>query len=295
MPWRAATPSIMTSLVQALKSGPVLVMDGAMGTEIMRRKKLRSPVLCEPFNSDEPDLIRAIHQSYVDVGADVVLTNTFQANVFAVTRSDRRTALRPLWERAVELARSVRPRFVLGDIGPLRNNRPQTIDAMRSACVGVDGMLLETWSSTDGLRRFVVRTALPALVSFTFRRCKPIRTFCDLAPEHCAHVAARVGVVAIGANCGEEIGVDEMVEIIGRFRSMCDLPIFVKMNAGSAPRRGRCYPFTPAMMGEAVEALLEAGVCMIGGCCGTTPDHIRKIREVVDRHNAKRHNVYCGR
>jgi 5-methyltetrahydrofolate--homocysteine methyltransferase len=96
--------------------------------------------------------------------------------------------------------------------------------------------------------------------------------------------------VAIGANCGKEIDMDDMVRIVERYRSACDLPIFVRPNAGT-PKRTRSgwrYPRTPAAMAAGLPALLEAGVTMVGGCCGTTPEHIRAFRKVVDAWNQRR-------
>jgi 5-methyltetrahydrofolate--homocysteine methyltransferase len=123
------------------------------------------------------------------------------------------------------------------------------------------------------------------LVSFTFHRTKDLVTFKGIPPEHCAREARRYGAAAIGANCGKEIGMDDMLEIVKRYRDVCDLPIFVRPNAGSPTKKGWRYPRTPATMAAALPALLEAGIAMVGGCCGTTPDHIRQFRLVVDEWN----------
>jgi methionine synthase I (cobalamin-dependent) len=153
---------------------------------------------------------------------------------------------------------------------------------------------LETWSSLDDLKRFVDRrdsASLPLLVSFTYHRTKDLMTIQGVRPEACAREAERYGAVAIGANCGKEIGMEDMLEIVKRYRSVCELPIFVRPNAGTPTQgsgrlRSRLrYPRSPSTMAAALPALLEAGIAMIGGCCGTTPEHIAQFRAVVDEWN----------
>lgn len=271
----------MQDFISALCSGKVLVMDGAMGTEIMRRAGQ-----CV----DDAGLINTIHRDYVDAGADVVLTNTFQANpVELAKRGDERT-LHSIWDAAIRLAKAGRPRFVLADIGPIEKLTVEIAAQVLAECVDVDAVLLETLSSLVELKGFVDRRRndrLPVLVSFTFHRTKALMTFQGISPEHCAREAQRYGASAIGANCGKEIGMDDMLEIVKRYRGACDLPIFVKPNAGTPLRSGLRYPRTPIAMAAALMPLLEAGIAMIGGCCGTTPEHIREFRAVVDEWNRR--------
>jgi 5-methyltetrahydrofolate--homocysteine methyltransferase len=281
----------MNDLVARLRSGEVLVMDGAMGTELIRLSGSKSVRFNERFNLTNPNLVRSIHAGYVAAGADVLLTNTFQANLVALAQGGLDKQLHAIWEAAIRLAREATPRFVLADVGPISNCTTDIVDVVLAECVGVDGVLLETWTSFDALAWFAKRCKLPLLVSFTFRRLASqgfgvphpwasLETFDGAAPEECAREAARLGITAIGATCGEAIGMNDMVEIAQRFRSACALPIFVKPNAGT-PTDGR-YPLTVQAMATGVSELLRAGVAMIGGCCGTTAEHVRAIRAAVE-------------
>src|SRR6266542_2394769 len=111
----------MSDLVTALRSGTVLVMDGAMGTEILRLTRSASMGCSEAYNLGDGDLVRSIHRSYHDAGADVLLTNTFQANPAALARCDLAEQQHAIWQAAIRLAHvnHPRPAFVLADIGPV--------------------------------------------------------------------------------------------------------------------------------------------------------------------------------
>jgi 5-methyltetrahydrofolate--homocysteine methyltransferase len=270
----------MSDFVKALRSGKVLVMDGAMGTEL-RRVSGRS---YKPRHTPSLRLVRMVHSSYTRLGIDVLLTNTFQS-----LYSD-------FWRVAVENARRAhpKPRFILADVGPITKVTRKIAADIFADSMGLDGVLLETWSSCHSLKSFTIakRSALPVLVSFTFVHGPggELVTFGGVSPEACARAARRCGAVALGANCGKEIDMDDLLRIVERYRSACDLPIFVRPNAGTPrlTRAGWRYPRTPAAMAAGLPALLEAGVTMVGGCCGTTPEHIRAFREVVDAWNRGR-------
>ena len=283
----------MADLVTTLGSGTVLVMDGAMGTELRRLAHTPSFEYGEAHNLNDPELVRSTHRSYLDAGADVLLTNTFQANPVTLARHGDEYHHHGIWQAAIRLACVDPPlaHYVLADIGPIDDLTVDIAASVLAECVDVDGILLETWSSLDDLKKFVDRrsaASLPLLVSFTFHRAKDLVTIQGISPEHCAREAQRYGAAAIGTNCGKEIGMDDMVEIVRRYRAVCDLPIFVRPNAGTPSKKGLRYPRTPATMAAGLPALLDAGVAMIGGCCGTTPEHIRQFRRVVDEWNSGR-------
>lgn len=279
----------MSDFLSQLRSGRTLLMDGAMGTQLQFLLGRSRIECCERFNLQQPDLVRTIHRSYVDAGADVLLTNTFQANPTALYRQGHQDGLderfHEIWSDAIQLVRSIHPRFVLADIGPVENCTWDAAAELMDKCVNVDGILLETWSSLDDFRRFADQRStdsLPLLVSFTFHRTHDLMTFVGATPEDCAAAAARFGASALGANCGKEIGMTDMLEIVKRYRKACDLPVFVKPNAGSPSKTGLSYPRTPNAMAAALLPLLEEGVAMVGGCCGTTPEHMRRFRDVLD-------------
>ena len=280
----------MNPFVTALRSGKVLLMDGAIGTEILRLMRTMVVGRFEQINLFDRELVRSIHRSYLDAGADVLLTNTFQTNPVALGRCGVENHHHQIWQVAIKLAHldHPRPHYTLADVGPIENLTPEIVAAILEECVGVDGILLETWSSLEALMHFVDRpraAALPLLVSFTFHRTGDLMTFTGARPEDCARAAQRYGAVALGVNCGKEIGMTDMAEIVRRYREVCDLPIFVRPNAGSPSKSGWRYPRTPETMAAALLPLLEAGAAMVGGCCGTTPDHIRAFRDVVDAWN----------
>lgn len=272
-----------------LQSGKVLLMDGAMGTEVRRR--CETPLdCCEHANLTDAPLVCGIHRDYMDAGADVLLTNTFQANRPALAPHGLGDARHAIWLAALELARAPRPRFVLADIGPIDNLTDEIAAELLGEAECADGVLLETWTSHDDLARIAQarREAMPPmLVSFTFMRDGKNRlvTFANQTPEECARAARSHGVVALGANCGKDIGMADMIEIVSRFHDACDLPIFVRPNAGT-PVNG-AYPHSPEQMAEELPDLLDAGVAMIGGCCGMTPDHVWRFRMALDAWNEK--------
>ena len=279
----------MGDFVTALRSGKVLVMDGAMGTEILRRVNATALEASEAYNLGNPGLIRSIYRSYLDAGADVLLTNTFQANPVALARRGLEKQFHDIWQAALDFAHldHSRRHYVLADVGPIEKLTAKIATRVLAECVGVDGILLETWSSLDALKRFADRPGTALFVSFTFHRTNDLTTFLGSKPEDCANAALKYGAVGLGANCGKEIGMEDMLEIVRRYRAVCDLPIFVRPNAGTLTKRGWRYPRTPQTMAAALLPLLEAGVAMIGGCCGTTPEHIRAFRDVVNAWNRR--------
>src|SRR5262249_1344370 len=132
----------------------------------------------------------------------------------------------------------------------------------------------------------------PLLLSLTYFRndAGKLTTYSGHAPEWFAERATSYGVSALGVNCGRDIDMDDIIEIIRRYRKVTDLPLFARPNAGTPQQvDGRwVYPHTPEKMAARLPELLEAGVCMVGGCCGTTPKHIAAFRPVVDAWNRQR-------
>jgi 5-methyltetrahydrofolate--homocysteine methyltransferase len=282
----------MPHLWEALHSGRVLLMDGAMGTEL-QRAGIRDDECYEGWNLTRPDTVRAIHQAYVDAGARCLLTNTFQANPTALGRHGLHHQLTAINRAAVEIARSVRgpAPFVLGDIGPFAPSSLDTACQLVESLGAADGLLLETCSDLNNLATVLkacrsVRPgeSLPVLFSLTFRR-----TATGHLPEAYARSVRSDGLTALGVNCGREIGMDEVIKIVRRYRQVTDLPLFARPNAGTPTRIGGQwhYPHTPEQMAARLPAVLEAGVAMVGGCCGTTPEHIAAFRPVIDDWNAR--------
>jgi len=282
---------------QALHSGRVLVMDGAMGTQL-QRAGLGEGECCEEWNLTHPDRVLAIHRAYVEAGAEVLLTNTFQANPAALAKHGLAGKLETLCQAAVHLARKAcgQQGFVLGDIGPWEGG--DDLSRMIRALDGVDGLVLETLAdprAVGHLAKMVSDHQQPllylALASFAYQRTQAgeLRTLEGLAPEAVARLALEYGVHGLGVNCGRDISMDDMIEIVRRYRTVTNLPLFARPNAGTPNKvDGRwVYPRTPEQVAAKLPELLETGAAMVGGCCGTTPEHIAAFRQVIDEMNKR--------
>jgi methionine synthase I (cobalamin-dependent) len=288
-------------LLEALRSDRVLLMDGAMGTEL-RRLGLKPPGRPEDWNVEQPDAVRTVHRGYTQAGAEVLLTNTFQANPIAL--ADRPASLADTLHSGLGLAAEFAGpvRFILLDVGPMmsRDGRefpePQLLRRVvgpASKSNSIDGILLETCST--GRVRFAVNrcrdAGLPLLLSLTFANDgSKIISHDGHAPEWFAERAADWGADALGVNCGREISMGDCAQIVRQYRTATDLPLFARPNAGTPLREGDAwiYPRSPMAMAAELPQLLEAGASMVGGCCGTTPAHILAFRAVVDAWNGHR-------
>jgi 5-methyltetrahydrofolate--homocysteine methyltransferase len=292
----------MPSFLETLRSGRVLLMDGAMGTEL-QRAGIGENEWYEMWNLRHPEKVSAIHRAYVGGGAEVLLTNTFQANVGRFVSDPVEKA----HQAGVSLARAVAGPdcFVLHDMGPFAEYSHRLSSFLTATSVpqfGADALLLETCSDTLGLANALQcrqkawlrskGSGLPVLFSWTFQRNSDgsICTFHGQLMENCARMASEFEIAALGVNCGRDIGMDETVEVIRCYRQVTDLPLFARPNAGTPTQVGDrwVYPLTPEKMAERLPELLEAGVSMVGGCCGTTPEHIAAMRPIVNAWNRKR-------
>jgi len=284
----------MADFLQALRLGRVLLMDGAMGTELQRAGLVEGECP-ELWNLIHPEQVAAIHQAYVKSGAEMLVTNTFQANPGSFARCGIRDRLSMVQKSAIRLAREAAgsERFVLFDIGPFSREAAQeaAAGALEAALAEQpDALLIETCSDLAAVvpvlecRQHLGSSAssLPVLLSWTFRsgRDGSLSTICGDTPTNCAAKSRNLELAALGANCGRDIGMEEMIQILRQFRQQTDLPLFARPNAGSPERRGDrwVHPRSPAEMASRVSELVEAGTVMVGGCCGTTPDHIAAFR-----------------
>ena len=255
-------------------------MDGAMGTEL-QRADLAAGECPELWNLTHPDRVAAIHRAYVDAGAECVLTNTFQANEKALARYGMADRLDTIIHAALHLARAAAgpDRYVIGDIGPMENPRPEAAQRLLEVFSPADAILLETWSDVPSAELFLkaaCRANQPVLVSFTFLHSDPsggFRTFKGSPPEACARAAKDHGAAAVGVNCGKELTFDDIAVVLRRYRTVTDMPLLARPNAGTPARghNGCVYPHRPEDMAAQLPRLLDVGLAMIGGCCGTTP------------------------
>ncbi len=292
----------MNKFLEALNSGKILLSDGAMGTELQKRG-LPSGACPEEFNISHPEIIKDIHRDYFLAGSDIVETNTFGANRARLKLHGFENRVKEFCIAAAQLAKSVCPdgKFVAGSMGPtgelleplgtLPENEAYDIFAEQASALeegGVDVLYIETMmapeEATTAVRAAKENTKLPVVASMTFELGNAgLRTMWGIDVKTAAEKYAEAGADVIGANCGK--GFDEMIAIIKELRPLTKKPIIAQANAGIPEwiHGMSVYTETPEVIAPKAEELIKAGVNIIGGCCGTGPDHIKKIKEILDR------------
>ena len=287
-------------LLEALESR-VLLMDGATGTMLLGRGLL--PQACiDAANLDQPAVVRALHEEYIAAGADIIETNTFGANRIRLARYGLEGRVRDVNFAAVRLARGAReiqgqPVFIAGSIGPtgqrLAPDGPLSPGEARAAFSeqiqallegGVDLLQFETFQSLAELREGIeaarALTDLPIVASMTYQ--EDGHTLAGDTPADVAKALAALGVLALGVNC--VVGPQGAIGVVEQLARATDLPLVAQPNAG-LPRmiEGRAhYPATPQYFGESTQRLVAAGARIVGGCCGTTPEHIRAMHVALN-------------
>ena len=279
-------------LFALLRSGPLLA-DGGMGTSLI---DLGAPVdgCFEALNVSDPDLVESVHRGFVDAGARLVLTNTFGGNRFRLERHGVPDKVAEYNRAAVAPARRSGAEVVGGSVGPLgvrlapygRVRSEEAFAAYREqvaalVTAGVDLLVIETQTDLREMEQALAaaREAAPALavvVSATYT--KDDRTLLGSTPEQVATRLVELGADAIGVNCGE--GPAQVLRVVRATTPYAGgLPIFARPNAGGPTAVGGrfVYPARPDYVGELAHALLEEGVAVIGGCCGTGPLHTSAI------------------
>ncbi len=221
------------------------------------------------------------------------MTNTFQANPLALARRGLASQLDGILSAAVELARDAGAKLVLGSIGPSEDS--SSLGRIASRFSGVDGVLLETWSTRDAVaaaqRLRDKLSEIPVFLSFAFigfpnTDREPFLQD-GTSPREVAALAQRSGISGLGLNCGREIGVQQARQIVRAYRQATDLPLLMRLNAGTPEKIdwGWLYPGQPADMAVGVAGLVREGVAMVGGCCGMTPAHIGALAPFVKEWN----------
>ena len=287
------------AILDALKKHRVLVSDGAMGTELS--KAGLEPGECpEAWNETHPDAVRAIAKSYFDAGSDMVLTNTFGASRFKLAKFDLADRAVDLVSAGVRLAKEAAPEggMVAVSIGPTGEfmaplgtvTEEETTEAFAqearaAADAGADGACVETMSALDETTcavRAAKAAGLCTLATLSFSKGPAgYRTMMGVSPEDAARALAEAGADVVGTNCG--VPVDDVIEIVKAMRAVTDKPILVHVNAGLPQLVDGKTVFVddPEALAAHALALHEAGADIIGGCCGTTPEHIRAIAEAL--------------
>jgi methionine synthase / methylenetetrahydrofolate reductase (NADH) len=294
------------SFAEHVASRPLL-FDGAMGTLLFSRGVPQRSSLDELVET-RPDLIGAIHREYIDAGADAIETNTFGANRIRLAPFGLAARAARLNRRGAQIAREARDVagrevLVAGSIGPLgaavrgpeRPKRPEVEAAFREQVEGlleggVDLLVFETFSDLEDLLTGVevgrALCDLPIVAEMTFG--EDLVAIDGTTPQTAATALATAGVDAVGVNCG--VGPIVCLDAVGQMgRPSRGLARSIMPNAGLPQRiEGQfVYAAGPSYFGDAVERFLGAGARIIGGCCGTTPEHVHAMRQALDRAIAR--------
>jgi len=288
---------------EELKALPPLCTDGAWGTELMKLGGKPGEVK-EFWNVSAPDKVLKVARAYVDAGSKVILTNTFSANrvvleghgasgrVAELNRAGAEISKRAAEGRAYVFA-SVGPTGKMVSTGELSPSAAEEVFAEQAAALaagGADAICVETQSDLEearaALRGCLKACSIPVGVTFTFDSGKDKdRTMMGVTVEQAWEMARAGGAGFVGANCG--LGIEGYIPVAKRFAACGkDLPIWIKGNAGkpeAGPDGKTLYKATPRVYADAVGPLLEIGVRFMGGCCGSSPDHIRAMAEALDR------------
>ncbi len=279
----------------------VLVLDGAMGT-LLQERGLRAGGSPEEMNLNAAAVVEGVHREYADAGADILVTNTFGGSRVKLAHYGLEKQVSEINRAGVEIARRAAgsERLVAASIGPTGRFLQPVGDAgfdemveifgeqvAAFADAGADLITLETFLDIRELRAAVIAcreySALPVMALMTFDDGG--RSVLGTPPEAAAVTLDALGVEVIGSNCG--LGIDGIYTILEKMRSVTSVPLISQANAGlPLLRDGKTvFPGTPEEMIAYHERMIRLGVRVIGGCCGTTPAHIRAIRDALDGYD----------
>jgi 5-methyltetrahydrofolate--homocysteine methyltransferase len=283
-----------------LKDKKVVLLDGAMGTQLDRQGLMGRA----RTNLDAPEAVVEVHRAYAQAGCDVLITNTLTMNRIYIETHSAGVDVRDVNRAGVELARQAAgSHWVLGDIsstGQLLEpygtyGKSQFHDAFREqaevlAAGGVDGLIVETMfdlrEALCALRTCKAVCRLPVIVSIAFQTdARGGRTMMGDTAEQCARQLADAGADALGANCGD-LDPLQVSRVVALLRAATDLPLVAQPNAGRPQLVGdrTIFDMEPEPFAEGIAECIRAGARIVGGCCGTTPEHIAAIRRRIDKN-----------
>jgi 5-methyltetrahydrofolate--homocysteine methyltransferase len=281
-----------------------------MGTELMLAG-LEQGGCGEAWNLTHPERVLAIQKRYADAGADCIITNTFGASRLMLRRHGHAGEVEVVNRAGAEIARKAfggRPGYVLGDIGPLgailepygdlsAADAQTALEEQASALVGagVDAIIIETQTSLEeiGIAIDACKAAnAPCIIaSLAYDLSQDgtfYKTMMGVSPEAAAKFVEEKGAHIVALNCGTGMDMKGAATVARLYRESCGLPIMVQPNAGLPVLENlkAVYKQLPADTAKAVPDALEAGVNIVGSCCGSTPEHTREIRRMVDQWSA---------
>ena len=291
-----------------LSQKKTVLLDGAMGTQLAESG-------CQmggQTNLTNPDKVLAIHQKYAASGVDIIITNTLTMNRLNIESHKIGVDVREVNLKAVGLARQAAggKQHVLGDIGSTGKmlkpyGRLPEDDAYAAfkehasilAEGGVDGFIIETMfdlrEALCALKACKETAPLPVIVSMSFNTAlRGGRTIMGNSAQDCAKSLTEAGADVVGTNCGE-IGPLQMAELISKMREVTSLPLIAQPNAGKPKMSDghTIFDMSPSEFTQGIKQCLIAGAQFVGGCCGTSPDHIAAVAGLLETYRI--HEIRC--
>lgn len=298
-------------LLEALRERR-MVCDGAMGTQLMLAG-LANGDCGEAWNLSHPERVLKIQRSYVAAGADCLITNTFGGSRLMLKRHGHGDDLLAINQAGARIAREAfdgREGFVLGDLGPLgailepygdlpAADAQAAYEEQARALVeaGVDAVIIETQTSLEELAvaidaaKAAGAPCIIASLAYDLSQDKSFYvTMMGVTPERAAEFVEERGAHIVALNCGTGMDMYGAAMVAKKYRASCNLPVMVQPNAGLPVLENMqaVYKQLPPEMEAAVPAAIAAGANIIGSCCGSTPEHTRAIRKVVEEFNRSR-------
>ncbi len=278
----------------------VLIFDGATGT-YLQQHGLESGGCPELMNADAPETVRDMAHEYFDAGSDIVLTNSFGGTKFRLQHYEAQDRVQELNRLAAEHAKSQAGpnQYVAGSVGPTGEfieplgtvSESEMYDAFAEQITaleegGADAVIIETQMVLEeaaiAIKASRENTDLVVMATMVFDKGpRGFFTMWGTTPEDAAKGLREAGADIVGSNCGN--GIDKMIEIAEQMRPVVNCPIIIQSNAGIPTYKSGeiIYPESPEYMAERYKKLAEVPVQLLGGCCGTTADHIRALKEAV--------------
>ncbi len=284
-----------------LKVNKVIILDGAMGTELDRRG---SPDKCAS-NLTHPEIVEQIHRDYFNAGSNAAITNTFSMTRVYIETHNLKIDVEEVNRSGVKLARNAvgDDGYVLGDIGstgqmlePYGTYKEETLyDTFKEQASilsnsGVDCFIIETMfdlrEALCAVRACKDVSGIPVIASMSFQTVKNGgRTMMGNSAEECTIRLTEEGADAVGANCGD-LSPKEMAEVVSIIKKSTKLAIAAQPNAGKPKKEGeKVFYMEPELYSTETLECYRAGASIIGGCCGTTPEHIRILSELIANLN----------
>lgn len=282
----------------------LLLIDGAMGT-MLQAAGLPVGEASEKWNLEHPEVVEKIQAEYMNAGSDIILTNSFGGNLFKLEANQLGDRMAEINLAAAQISRKAAGEdvYVAGSIGPtgqfleplgeVSNQQmeavfQQQIEALING--GIDVVCIETMSDPQEAALAVSAAkkagSIPVIASMTYEGGKAgYRTMMGKDVAACVKALSDAGADIIATNCG--LGIDQMIDIVQEMREATNLPLMAEPNAGMPELVDGQTVFreTAKMMASKLPKLIEAGLSIVGGCCGTSPQYIKLFRKVVDDFN----------